>query len=143
MCASVLRLVTAWVLELGEGLFVACAFRDKGCLRLPSCYPVEMDYGTLLGGQILGEGRGSRAAGTCPDMPFAPSPVIWGSYEGGAARRVAPSPVLGHLTKIGILTTPLASWRKGRASYFSLLGLISERRSVIGARKFTTSLGGN
>lgn len=95
MCASVLRLVTAWVLELGEGLFVACAFRDKGCLRLPSCYPVEMDYGTLLDGQILGEGRGSRAAGACPDMPFAPSPVIWGSYEGGCRPTGSSFPCFG------------------------------------------------
>lgn len=77
---------------------------------------------------------------TCPlRLPLSSGEAT----RGGAARRVAPSPVLGHLTKIGILTTPLASWRKGRASYFSLLGLISERRSVIGARKFTTSLGGN
>lgn len=97
----------------------------------------------FIGGRILGDEGGNRAAGTCPGMPFALSPVIRGSYEGGAARWVAPSPVLVHLTKIGILETPLASWRKGRSSYFSLLGLISARRSTIGARKFTTFLDGN
>lgn len=81
--ASVLRLVTAWMWELGEELFVACAFRDKGCLILPLCYAVEMDYRTLLGCQILGDGRGNRAAGTCPDMPLRAFPCHPGKLREG------------------------------------------------------------